>query len=245
MNKFRRNTRSATFGITLNLPVTAGLGMCSASVSPSPVPCKTRSQTASPATTSPYVGFKSGFPNTPSMSPVPRKTPTFPESPAHFDNDVDTIIDGKLYLGNEQSASDENMLETRGIRHVLNVSHDCDVPIALYTQLGIKYMHVRIKDNSDAPIGDYIDSMLAFISNAIAKNEPILVHCRKGWSRSATVVIAYIIANGRPTKNEPCASYVDALQYVGKRRRSIQPNLGFCMFLNDRSMAVGFGDALF
>jgi len=218
--------------------------MCSASVSPISVTYKTRSQTASP-TVSPYARFNSDFPNTPNMSPVPRKTPTFPESPTHIDNDIDTIIDGKLYLGNEQSASDENILETKGIQHILNVSHDCDVPTTLYAQLGIKYMHVPIKDNSDAPIGDYIDSMLKFISNAISKNEPILVHCRKGWSRSATVVIAYIIANGRPTKNELCASYTDALKYVGKRRKSIQPNLGFCMFLNDRSMAVGFDDELF
>lgn len=171
---------------------------------------------------------------------------TFIESPNPTrNNDVDSIIDELLFIGNEYVATNEQLLKKNGIKHVLNVSHDCKTPCELYNKLQITYKHVCIKDHSDAPIMDHLDDMLNFVHNAIIHNEPILVHCKKGWSRSASVIIAYIITKGRPTYKESCSSFDDALKFVSAKRQNIQPNLGFCMMLNNLSINCGFKDSFF
>ncbi|KAH9584154.1 Dual specificity phosphatase [Trypanosoma melophagium] len=48
----------------------------------------------------------------------------------------------------------------------------------------------------------------------------VLVHCQRGRSRSATVVLAYLIRRNGWTVAE-------ALQYVTRRRPRVEPNLGF------------------
>jgi dual specificity phosphatase 3 len=173
------------------------------------------------------------------------ETPLPKQSPTTFSHNCDCIIDNHLYLGNEESSLNKQTLQKHKIKKVLNVSHDCQTPDELYKELGIEHKHIMIRDHSDAPMKDHIEDMIMFIHTAIKNKEPILVHCKKGWSRSATVVIAYIIMYGRPLHKEVKASYNDALNFVGSKRTEIQPNLGFCMFLNDLSIACGFPDSFF
>lgn len=54
----------------------------------------------------------------------------------------------------------------------------------------------------------------------------VLVHCREGVSRSATVVLAYLLLRAR----EPVASVEEALRLV-RSRRSVCPNGGFLVQL--------------
>ena len=56
--------------------------------------------------------------------------------------------------------------------------------------------------------------------NFIKENDKILVHCMAGASRSATIVIAYIMW-------EQKMSSQDALDFVSKKRSIICPNEGF------------------
>lgn len=64
-----------------------------------------------------------------------------------------------------------------------------------------------------------------------AKRPTVLVHCQKGRSRSATIVMAYLIkANGW--------TVTEALTYCTKRRPSVEPNIGFLSALGEWQEAM-------
>jgi protein-tyrosine phosphatase len=60
-----------------------------------------------------------------------------------------------------------------------------------------------------------------FIDNALLNNGRVLVHCFAGKSRSASIVIGWLMKNEK-------MSYENALQYVRNYRPCVEPNLGFC-----------------
>ena len=66
----------------------------------------------------------------------------------------------------------------------------------------------------------HLPGAIKFIKNAIKKGGNILVHCYAGVSRSASTVIAYLMV-------EKKASFLDAANYVRKKRPIIFPNIGF------------------
>jgi protein-tyrosine phosphatase len=58
------------------------------------------------------------------------------------------------------------------------------------------------------------------MENSLKNNEAVLVFCALGVSRSASIVIAYIMK--KYNKN-----YEDAIDIVQKKRSIIEPNQGF------------------
>eukprot|EP01079_Euglenida_sp_SAG-EU17-18_P010459 gene10459-1898_t len=63
-----------------------------------------------------------------------------------------------------------------------------------------------------------------FISDAVSSSEPVLVHCFAGKSRSATVVLAYLVLRHG-------MSLVQAAELLKSCRPVVQPNIGFQMSL--------------
>jgi protein-tyrosine phosphatase len=61
---------------------------------------------------------------------------------------------------------------------------------------------------------------LPFISQGIEREEPVLVHCDAGISRSGSVVVAYLMASRE-------LSFEDALKTARAVRVCIDPNEGF------------------
>ena len=59
-----------------------------------------------------------------------------------------------------------------------------------------------------------------FIHQWTSRNLPVLVHCRAGVSRSASVVLAYMVRFGGFTLH-------DAFIYLRAARSVVTPNLGF------------------
>ena len=125
--------------------------------------------------------------------------------------DLDEIED-KLWLGNSISAGNTNDLKEKGITKILTLM---DEPPKNKDD-GFKRKTIEIMDSSNENIIQYFGECLNFIKG----DEKILVHCAAGASRSATVVIAYLM-----WKNK--MKFEDAMKFVQKKRPIIYPNFGF------------------
>mmetsp|Transcript_11565 Transcript_11565/g.48094 ORF Transcript_11565/g.48094 Transcript_11565/m.48094 type:complete len:420 (+) Transcript_11565:922-2181(+) len=126
------------------------------------------------------------------------------------------IVDGFLYLGTEWNASHKEELESKGCKYILNMSTE----IGIFFPEDFNYMRREIRDNPDEDLLSHLDPAVDFITEARLVGSSILVHCQMGVSRSASVVIAYLMKTyGLTLEN--------AYGYAKARRNVIKPNPGF------------------
>jgi hypothetical protein len=92
-----------------------------------------------------------------------------------------------LYLGNCTVAADKQWLQARGVTHVVNLARE--LPSCFPD--AFTYLRLELRDDCDADLRGALHATLDFIDAALAAGGGVLVHCRAGKSRSATVVIAY------------------------------------------------------
>ena len=129
-----------------------------------------------------------------------------------FDNSHE-IIDG-LWLGNIAAAEDVIDLKKKGIKKILTVMNQ-DGP-NYKSEDGFIHKKFEIIDFDCENIIKYFGECLKFIDG----NENVLVHCMAGASRSATIIIAYLMWKKK-------MKYYDALDFVQKKRFIVDPNDGF------------------
>ncbi|KOB52289.1 putative PASG, partial [Operophtera brumata] len=130
----------------------------------------------------------------------------------NLDVSVDLIDDG-LYLGNLACARDYDTLHQLGISHILTI----DVVPLPRTVLEHKEFTFKFVKLADVPKEDMITQLPetnVFLQQAIANQGIVLVHCYFGVSRSAAIVIAYIME-----KYGLC--YEEAFTLVKSKRRFI------------------------
>ena len=128
-------------------------------------------------------------------------------------NDIDEIEDN-LYLGNFQASENIQQLKDLGIKKVLSVIDNDDFPN--YKSEGIIHKKVDVSDFEHQNIIQYFGECLNFIKG----EEKVLVHCMAGASRSATIVIAYVMWINK-------MKYEDVLNFVMLKRPIVYPNNGF------------------
>jgi len=88
-----------------------------------------------------------------------------------------------------------------------------------------RYHIVEIPDVPTVSLLQYLPECKSFIDEGRA-NGGILIHCDSGISRSAAVVIAYVMQDLKMT-------YDQSFQYVSDRRCCVHPNLGFMHQLSE------------
>jgi len=88
----------------------------------------------------------------------------------------------------------------------------------------ITYKKVGVRDDEEEDITAIFDECLQFIHQARTAQKGVLVHCMAGISRSATIVLAYLM------KHENMR-LLDAYWHTHDRRKIICPNGGFAMQL--------------
>ncbi|KAL3280816.1 hypothetical protein HHI36_004047 [Cryptolaemus montrouzieri] len=130
---------------------------------------------------------------------------------------VDLIVPN-LYLGGLAAAKDVVTLNTLKITHILTID-TCPLPRQIRELKGLTLKFIPLSDQPKEDILSYFDEALLFIEEGI-QNGNVLVHCYFGVSRSATIVIAYVMKQYN-------LSYVDAFQKVKLKRNIIYPNHGF------------------
>eukprot|EP01117_Protostelium_nocturnum_P001275 TRINITY_DN1158_c0_g1_i1.p1 TRINITY_DN1158_c0_g1~~TRINITY_DN1158_c0_g1_i1.p1 ORF type:complete len:176 (-),score=55.25 TRINITY_DN1158_c0_g1_i1:130-657(-) len=128
---------------------------------------------------------------------------------------IDEIIPN-LYLGNWKAASIKEILETRKITHILTVAPGF---IPAFPQ-EYSYKVFNIADVSFEDIIVHFEPCLQFIDEALNQSGAIFVHCAAGISRSATIIIAYLMWSKK-------ISYEEAHKIVKEKREIIFPNAGF------------------
>lgn len=130
-------------------------------------------------------------------------------------NGMNKIVPG-LYLGSIKDSSDAKQLETNKITHILAIH---DHPKS-ETREDLKYLRFNARDNAQQDIKQFFDEAIDFIHEARINNGNVLVHCLAGVSRSASLVIAYLM-----TITE--MPWYDSMNVVRGAREQAGPNFGF------------------
>ena len=124
-------------------------------------------------------------------------------------------ISDNVYLSNFFAAKCHAKLAAVGITHILVCAQE--LPHALANDERLTYESLKLADNPGAQLP--LAQALAFIASSHAAGGRVLCHCAAGGSRSAAVVIAWLM-------QERNLTYDEALAAV-RKQRSVQPNMGF------------------
>jgi len=129
---------------------------------------------------------------------------------------MSTIVKG-LYLGDQDDACDQEWLEEHNIQVILN----CAKEVNCFIPEDVSAFKILLEDTSDQDILSYLEPSVKIIDEAIDNREPILVHCGLGKSRSASIVIYWLMTRVYGGDLEK------AINHVKKKRSIINPNVGF------------------
>ncbi|KAL9266246.1 Dual specificity protein phosphatase 1-like protein, partial [Drosera capensis] len=139
---------------------------------------------------------------------------------SHLKNIMDDTIPCKieegLFVGSYQAAENKVQLKSLNITHVLTVANGFppDHPD------DFMYKVIEVQDSTSTILVKYFDECFQFIDEAKAMGGSILVHCLAGVSRSATIVVAYLMKKHGVTRDQ-------ALLQVKAVRPFVAPNPGF------------------
>lgn len=119
------------------------------------------------------------------------------------------------------AAYSKTILKARKITHILTVCEELPpkFPNVIYIQ-EFTYHIISISDEPTTRLCNHFTECLDFIHTAIEGGGEVLVHCFAGVSRSASVVIAYLMRYRGMGVN-------DALWFVRGKRPWVNPNFGF------------------
>ncbi len=130
----------------------------------------------------------------------------------------DYETNGELWLGDY---IDSFYAYQYGINVIINVAHECNTPLELMSEKKYDiYLHYWLKDNSYEDTSIIVEEIPNKVNNFISKGNKILLHCRKGISRSVSCIIAYLIKYKKLKYNE-------AYNYILNIQENISPNFGF------------------
>uniref|UniRef100_A0A1A8J981 Dual specificity protein phosphatase n=1 Tax=Nothobranchius kuhntae TaxID=321403 RepID=A0A1A8J981_NOTKU len=131
-----------------------------------------------------------------------------------------------LFIGNVAVAQNRKTLCKLGITHILNAAHSKQGSIGDQSFYGnaCVYSGIAAEDSDHFDLSQHFQPAADFIHKGLkSKDGKVLVHCIMGVSRSATLVLVYLMM-------KKCLSLKDALRHV-VQKRAIYPNRNFLSLL--------------
>ncbi|XP_029985650.1 dual specificity protein phosphatase 3-like [Sphaeramia orbicularis] len=133
----------------------------------------------------------------------------------------------RIYVGNAFLATDVQRLKRLGVTHVLNAAEGnslmhVNTSADFYAGTGLIYHGVPATDSDHCDISQYFQQAADFIEQALQYKQgkgKVLVHCREGYSRSPTLVIAFLMLRHHMDVRSAVATV--------RHKREIGPNDGF------------------
>ncbi|XP_054654913.1 dual specificity protein phosphatase 13 [Dunckerocampus dactyliophorus] len=146
-----------------------------------------------------------------------------------------------LYIGNQVTARDKSTLHTLGITHIVNAAHGSPhnsqwphfivhTGPRFYRDMLVDYYGVEADDSVDFILSPFFYPTARYISRALADGGRVLVHCLMGVSRSATLVLAYLMICEDLSLREAAAAV--------RTHRDICPNSGFLQQLRHLDVSM-------
>ena len=105
---------------------------------------------------------------------------------------MSVIVPGGLSLGSFEESFDQALLRDHGITHILNVADECNVSERVnrvYAKHGVP------DDCADTDVRTVLSQCRQFIRQAREDDGCVFVHCLEGVSRSACVILAYMVCD--------------------------------------------------
>eukprot|EP00878_Enallax_costatus_P009919 GHUV01010356.1.p1 GENE.GHUV01010356.1~~GHUV01010356.1.p1 ORF type:complete len:259 (+),score=71.90 GHUV01010356.1:1009-1785(+) len=132
----------------------------------------------------------------------------------------DLVLPG-LFLSSCEAEQDLQTLRKNDITHILQVGSE----LSPSHPDSFTYLKIDVLDKPFVDIVSHLAEAVQFIDQAISAGSAVLVHCRAGVSRSATIVIAYQMWK----QKEGLKASIEATR---KARWGVLPNPGFlCQLL--------------
>lgn len=139
-----------------------------------------------------------------------------------------------LFLGSGRASMDEHALRAQRITHIINATSNkpnCFSSPHSTSNLspapshgggsgGIEYLRLSLRDSEDENLFPVLEECFNVIVKAREAGGACLIHCSAGVSRSASLVLAYLLA---------CEgmSLIRALALTREQRPQVSPNPGF------------------
>ncbi|KAM1885904.1 hypothetical protein ACFX14_038528 [Malus domestica] len=135
-------------------------------------------------------------------------------------------VTSSMFIGGALAARSVFTLQRLGITHVLCLcSNEIGQADSQFPDL-FEYKNFAICDNDDTNISTIFDEAVSFTDRVEQERGKVLVHCFEGKSRSATLVLAYLMLR----KN---CTLLEAWNSLKQVHRRAQPNDGFAKILVD------------
>ncbi|KAJ0680013.1 putative phosphoric monoester hydrolase [Helianthus annuus] len=135
-----------------------------------------------------------------------------------------SLVTSSLFIGGALAARSVYTLQHIGIRHILCLcSNEIGQSESQRTDL-FEYRNFSIGDEEDSNISEIFEEAHQFIDAVEQKGGKVLVHCFEGRSRSATVVLSYLMMRKKYT-------LLKAWNTLRRVHRRAQPNDGFARAL--------------
>ncbi len=134
-----------------------------------------------------------------------------------------THIVDNIYLGSAFNAASYDTLKETNITTILNITRE----ISNYFPEDFQYDRYDLYDNNKHSIQSYLEkafSAIRFQQDNVDGN--ILIHCYMGASRSASVVLYYLMKT-KKNGNGEFMSFDEALQFIKSKRSNVNPTFRF------------------